>query len=113
MKTVTHAQPKKPAENRTKVDIPIDMSGAKLPLEIDGHLTEREARFIEEFLFDFNGTKAAIRAGYSKRSAAAIATEIRAKPHIRRLIDAAASLRTEAKLHALGELLRAKNRLRK
>jgi phage terminase small subunit len=32
-------------------------------------LTARERRFVEEFLIDFNGTQAAIRAGYSKRSA--------------------------------------------
>jgi hypothetical protein len=38
--------------------------------------------FIREFLLDMNGTQAAIRAGYSKRSAASIARENLIKPHI-------------------------------
>jgi phage terminase small subunit len=32
-------------------------------------LTPRQARFVEEYLIDLNGTQAAIRAGYSARSA--------------------------------------------
>jgi phage terminase small subunit len=32
-------------------------------------LTPKQARFVEEFLLDFNATQAAIRAGYSKKSA--------------------------------------------
>jgi len=32
-------------------------------------LAVRQARFVDEFLIDGNGTAAAIRAGYSKRSA--------------------------------------------
>ena len=30
-----------------------------------GTLTPKQARFVEEFLVDLNGTQAAIRAGYS------------------------------------------------
>lgn len=45
-------------------------------------LTKREQAFIREYLLDFNGTQAAIRAGYSKRSAASIARENLIKPHI-------------------------------
>jgi phage terminase small subunit len=32
-------------------------------------LTERQARFVDEYLIDLNGTQAAIRAGYSPRTA--------------------------------------------
>jgi phage terminase small subunit len=32
-------------------------------------LTPKQAKFVEEFLVDFNGTKAAIRAGYSPKTA--------------------------------------------
>lgn len=40
-------------------------------------------RFIEEYLVDRNGTQAAIRAGYSKKTANEIAAENLAKPSIR------------------------------
>jgi phage terminase small subunit len=40
-----------------------------------------------EYLKDFNGTQAAIRAGYSKRSAAAIAFEMLRKPEIQVAIN--------------------------
>ena len=36
-------------------------------------LTPRERRFVEEYLTDLNATQAAIRAGYSKRTAHSIA----------------------------------------
>jgi len=45
-------------------------------------LTPKQKRFCEEYVIDFNGTQAAIRAGYSKKTAAAIANEILAKPEI-------------------------------
>ncbi len=32
-------------------------------------LTPRQARFVEEYLLDLNATQAAIRAGYSKKTA--------------------------------------------
>lgn len=38
-------------------------------------LTPRQARFVEEYLLDLNGTQAAIRAGYSPTSAAESACE--------------------------------------
>ena len=36
-------------------------------------LTEKQKRFCDEYLIDLNATQAAIRAGYSKRSARQIA----------------------------------------
>lgn len=34
-----------------------------------GNLTAKQARFVEEYLIDLNATQAAIRAGYSERTA--------------------------------------------
>ena len=45
-------------------------------------LTPKQQRFVEEYLIDFNGAQAAIRAGYNKRSARAIACENLTKPYI-------------------------------
>lgn len=51
-------------------------------------LTAKQRRFCDEYLIDLNATQAAIRAGYSKRSARQIADENMAKPYIRSYIDA-------------------------
>ena len=48
----------------------------------DGKLTAKQARFVDEYLKDLNGTQAAIRAGYSLRTANRIATENLSKPVI-------------------------------
>jgi phage terminase small subunit len=45
-------------------------------------LTDKQKAFCEEYLIDFNGTQAAIRAGYSKKTANEIASENLAKPYI-------------------------------
>ena len=39
-------------------------------------LTAKQIRFVDEYLVDFNGTQAAIRAGYSEKTAAATATRL-------------------------------------
>ncbi|WEL96980.1 terminase small subunit [Delftia tsuruhatensis] len=45
-------------------------------------LTARESRFVDEYLVDLNATQAAIRAGYSAKTARSIACENLTKPHI-------------------------------
>lgn len=50
-------------------------------------MTAKEKRFCEEYLFDLNATKAAIRAGYSQKSAGNIGCENLKKPHIRARIE--------------------------
>lgn len=45
-------------------------------------LTEKQKRFCEEYLIDLNGTQAAIRAGYSEKTAARIAIELLNKTHV-------------------------------
>lgn len=54
-----------------------------------GELTPKQAAFVREYLVDFNGTQAAIRAGYSKNSAGAIAVENLTKPIIQEKVKAA------------------------
>lgn len=50
-------------------------------------LRDKQKRFVQEYLVDFNETQAAIRAGYSKKTAAAIGYENLRKPHIRAEIE--------------------------
>ena len=50
-------------------------------------LTAKQQRFIEEYLVDFNGTQAAIRAGYSEATANVIASENLSKPYLKNEID--------------------------
>lgn len=45
-------------------------------------LTDKQRRWIDEYLIDFNGAAAAVRAGYSERSARSIAHENATKPDI-------------------------------
>jgi phage terminase small subunit len=50
-------------------------------------LTARQERFCQEYTIDFNGTQAAIRAGFSKKTAASIASEYLRKPNIQKFIE--------------------------
>jgi len=51
-------------------------------------LNTKQQRFVEEYLIDHNATQAAIRAGYSKRTAGSIGEENLKKPEIKAAIDA-------------------------
>lgn len=50
-------------------------------------MTERQKRFCDEYLTDLNATQAAIRAGYSKKTARQMAAENLTKPYIKKYID--------------------------
>lgn len=50
------------------------------------NLEPRQQMFVLEYLKDLNGTKAAIRAGYSENSAASIASENLTKPNIKEAV---------------------------
>lgn len=52
-------------------------------------LTDKQKRFIEEYLVDLNATQAAIRAGYSEKTAYSIGEENLKKPEIKRSIEEA------------------------
>jgi phage terminase small subunit len=50
-------------------------------------LNTKQLQFCKEYVLDWNGTQAAIRAGYSAKSAALIATENIRKPNIKAEIE--------------------------
>jgi len=58
-------------------------------------LTAKQQRFVEEYLVDMNATQAAIRAGYSEKTANQIAAENLAKPGIAEAIAASVKARSE------------------
>lgn len=50
-------------------------------------LTAKQQRFCDEYLIDLNATQAAIRAGYSEKTAGVIASENLNKPNIKEYIE--------------------------
>jgi phage terminase small subunit len=52
-------------------------------------LTPKQQRFVEEYLIDLNATQAAIRAGYSKKTAKSIGQENLTKPDVSEAIETA------------------------
>ena len=58
-------------------------------------LTDKQQRFVDEYLIDLNATQAAIRAGYSAKTAAVIGNENLIKPYIADAIAKAQAERSE------------------
>lgn len=58
-------------------------------------LTAKQQRFIEEYLIDLNATQAAIRAGYSEKTAFQTGTENLKKPNVATAITAAKQERSK------------------
>lgn len=58
-------------------------------------MTDKQKRFVEEYLIDLNATKAAIRAGYSKESARQIGADNMSKTYIQEAIAEAMKRRSE------------------
>lgn len=58
-------------------------------------LTEKQKRFCEEYLIDFNATQAALRAGYSPKTAYSIGDENLRKPEIQSEIQTLIQKRSE------------------
>lgn len=50
-------------------------------------MTAKQKRFCDEYLIDLNATQAAIRAGYSEKTARAIGNENLTKPYIKEYIE--------------------------
>ena len=57
-------------------------------------LTPKQQRFVEEYLIDLNGTQAAIRAGYSPRTACEQSAQLLAKLKVKHAVDAAMAERS-------------------
>ena len=58
-------------------------------------MTPKQARFVEEYLKDLNATQAAIRAGYSKRSAEVTASKLLRNPKVAAAVAEAKAERSE------------------
>jgi phage terminase small subunit len=58
-------------------------------------LTDKQRRFCEEYMIDLNATQAAIRAGYSEKTAAVIGAENLVKPNIQEFIQKCQKDRSE------------------
>lgn len=56
-------------------------------MEVLNDLNEKQVLFCLEYLKDFNGTQAAIRAGYSEKSAYSQAHDLLIKPEIKQYIE--------------------------
>ena len=57
-------------------------------LELGKRLTERERFFVRQYLVDLNGTQAAIRSGYSEKTAASQASRLLRKSDVQAYRDA-------------------------
>ncbi len=60
-----------------------------------GKLTPKQARFVEEYLIDLNATQAAIRAGYSAKTANEQGAQLLAKLSIRQAVAEAQAIRSK------------------
>lgn len=78
------------------IDILPSLTGATSPLSgfsfgkkvmIVTNLTAKQKRFCDEYLISLNATQAAIKAGYSKKTAKVIGNENLSKPYLREYID--------------------------
>lgn len=58
-------------------------------------LTPKQKRFVDEYLIDLNATQAAIRAGYSAKTAYSIGEENLKKPEIKAAVDEAITKRAD------------------
>lgn len=58
-------------------------------------LTDKQRRFVDEYLVDLNATQAAIRAGYSQKTAASIGEENLRKPDIAKAVQDAQAARAK------------------
>jgi len=50
-------------------------------------MTEKQKRFAQEYVIDLNATQACIRAGYAKKHARQIGSELMTKPDVRQLVQ--------------------------
>lgn len=77
----------------------------------DRPLTPKESFFVCEYLVDLNGTRAAIRAGYSKKTSRQIAARLLSKVNIQAEIQAALQQRRDDTLLTAYEVERELDRL--
>ena len=69
-------------------------------------LTEKQKRFCDEYLIDCNATQAAIRAGYSKKTAYAIGEENLKKPELKSYIEQQLELISSKQIASAEEVMK-------
>ena len=69
-------------------------------------LTPKQQRFVDEYLIDLNATQAAIRAGYSPKTAQQMGAENLSKPVIAEAIELAKTERSERTLVTQDDVIR-------
>ena len=69
-------------------------------------LTAKQQRFCDEYLIDLNATQAAIRAGYSEKTARQIANENLTKPYISEYIEKRMAEKEKALIADQDEVMR-------
>ena len=69
-------------------------------------LNEKQKQFCEEYIIDLNGTQAAIRAGYSEKTATRIASELLSKLDIQEYICVLKNKRSARVKYSQDELMR-------
>lgn len=88
------ARRSKPAPAKARVPLPERRAAERTPKHDESTdnapdalgVTPKQRRFVHEYLFDLNGTQAAIRAGYSAKTAASQAYDLLRKPEIAALV---------------------------
>lgn len=71
-----------------------------------GKLTAKQQRFCDEYLIDLNATQAAIRSGYSEKTARAIGAENLTKPYIKEYIEKRMAEKEAALIASQDEVLK-------
>lgn len=71
-----------------------------------GKLTDKQKRFVEEYLVDLNATQAAIRAGYSEQTAYSIGQRLLKKVEVQEAIQQAQNKRSERTQITQDEVIR-------
>ena len=74
-------------------------------------LTPKQKRFCDEYLIDLNATQAAIRAGYSEKTANEIGTQNLAKVSIREYIDSRLNTKERSLIASQDEVLETLTRI--
>lgn len=69
-------------------------------------LTPKQAAFVREYLVDLNASQAAVRAGYSPRSAARIAIHLLNKTHVAQAVQQAQDARAAQVRRSAHDVLR-------
>ena len=74
-------------------------------ITVKDKLTQKQKRFVDEYLVSGNATQSALKAGYSKKAAKQIGTENLAKPSIRAYIEERSAEIASAKIASAREVM--------